>query len=151
MVSDAGRARETGGETGVELSTQTLQERYGAATPRRRRAAAAIVALVAVAALAWLAWAALAQARRGAISGSATAIRVLDERHVEVDVDVRRPAGTAVVCTARALDAHQQTVGLRTVPVPSAGADVTHLTIAIGTVTGAAAAELVRCGPASRG
>lgn len=133
------------------MSTQLLQERYGVPSRRRRRLVAAVVAAVAVAAVAWLAWAALAQARRGEISGSATAFRVIDQRHVEVDVTVRRPAGTAVVCTARAVDSRQETVGLRSVPVPTAGDGPQRLTIAVGTVTAATAAELLRCGPAAGG
>ena len=149
MVSDGDRARETGGETGGGLSTQTLQERYAVPSPRHRRLVVAVVALLALTCLAWLAWAALAQARRGSISGSAPAVRIVDRRHVQVDVTVRRPAGSAVVCSSRAVDARGETVGLRSVAVPSAGDGDQRLTIAVGTVTAAVAAELVRCGPAS--
>lgn len=126
------------------MSTPLLRQRYGLPDPRRRRAVVGLVTVLALAGVAWLVWAAYANARGSEIVGSAVGLRVLDDRHTELDIDVRAPAGSVVVCTGAAYDADGAVVGTSTV-TRSVTSVSTRVTMAIGSVTRASSAKVVGC------
>lgn len=131
------------------MSTPLLEQRYGLPGRMRRRVTVAAVTVVAIAAIAWLAWAALAQSRNGAVSGSEVALRVIDDRHTDLDIDVRAPVGTSVKCTAAAYGAGGAVVGTAEVSRTIAGGSA-RITMSIVSVTRATSAKLAGCTRASK-
>ena len=92
-------------------------------------------------------WYAIAR-EAAAITPQVTSYRVVDDATTIVDFDVRRPAGTTVVCTVVALDERFATVGSQDLRVPSDGDRTVHRQVTLrtthravsGTVTGCRAA-----------
>ena len=77
-----------------------------------------------------------------------TSYEVVDDRTVEVGFDIRRPAGTAVVCRVQALAIDFATVGATDVTIPAdaaEGAKTVHQDVVVRTTTRANTGTVQNC------
>lgn len=81
----------------------------------------------------------------GRITWTDTGYRVLDDRTVEVDFDVHRPAGQAVTCVVRALDQGFGTVGSVEVAIPASEERSVHRQVTVRTTTRAVTGAVQSC------
>jgi hypothetical protein len=84
----------------------------------------------------------------GKVTWTDTGYRVVDDRTVEVDFDVHRPAGQAVSCVVRALDQGYGTVGTVEVAIPASPERSVHRQVTVRTTTRAVTGVVKSCDPA---
>jgi uncharacterized protein DUF4307 len=84
----------------------------------------------------------------GKVTWTDTGYRVIDDRTVEVDFDVHRPAGQAVTCVVRALDRGYGTVGTVEVAIPGSPERSVHRQVTVRTTTRAVTGVVKSCDPA---
>jgi hypothetical protein len=94
-----------------------------------------------VAAAVWLGLAASA----GRVTWQDTGYRVVDDRTVEVEFDVHRPAGRAVTCVVRALDQGFATVGTVEDRIPASEERAVHRRVTVRTTTRAVTGVVRDC------
>ncbi len=97
---------------------QSLEDRYGVPSTRRRLAWFSGVAMLAAGFVAWVVWAALSQASPG-YGATLRSYEVVSEHQVHVQLDVHRPAGRPVVCLVTAQASDHAVVGQQQVRVRS--------------------------------
>ena len=83
----------------------------------------------------------------GRVTWTDTGYRVVDDRTVEVEFDVHRPAGQAVTCVVRALDQGFGTVGTVEVRIPASGERSLHRQVTVRTTTRAVTGVVRECTP----
>ncbi|TKA03209.1 DUF4307 domain-containing protein [Actinacidiphila oryziradicis] len=127
------------------LREELPKGRYGhsadARADRRLRQVAVVCGVALAVLVGWLGWHYLAGAQ---VSGQLVTFKVVSDQAVEVHLEVNKPAGTAGVCTLRALDVNQNEVGRRDVPVAEHRGQVDTV-VTVRTTSRATAAELVSC------
>jgi hypothetical protein len=102
-----------------------MASRYGSAPRGRRLLTLGAVVVVAGLLLAWLLWAAWRQST-GTVDGSVSAFDIIGPHRIDVTVEIRRPAHTAVRCTLQAEATDHSVVGQTVVSLTSSGSsDVT--------------------------
>jgi hypothetical protein len=94
--------------------------------------------------LAFLAWAGVAYIGGQQVTGELTGFTVLSDTEVEATVQVRKPAGTAGVCTVRSQAADGLEVGRADFRFDEHG-EVLHTAVTLKTTGRATSAELLRC------
>jgi hypothetical protein len=113
--------RRTAGAEQADL----MASRYGSAPRSRRLLTLGAVVVVAAALLAWLLWAAWRQST-GTVDGSVSAFDIIGPHRIDVTLEIRRPAHTAVRCTLQAQATDHSVVGQTVVSLSPAGSsDVT--------------------------
>jgi len=81
----------------------------------------------------------------GKVTWTDTGYRVVDDRTVEVDFDVHRPAGQAVTCVVHALDQGYGTVGSVEVAIPASPQRSVHRQVTVRTTTRAVTGVVQSC------
>jgi len=123
---------------------QTLEERYGVESPRRRRTRQVAVAAIALVLIGWLGWAAWEHST-GDVTGRLTTFDVVDEHTVRIGVVVTRPEGQAVVCDVVAQADDHTTVGEDTITAPAGDAAQLTVTATVRTDREATTATVSNC------
>jgi len=127
------------------VDVSTLDDRYGTASPSRRKGVVALAVVVVAAGLSWLAWAMLEQGRPDA--QSAMVGFEADGPHAAVatfDV-VRSSADVEASCLLRAFSADHAIVGEANVVVGPGGEERQRLTETVRTERQATSVEMVGC------
>jgi hypothetical protein len=131
-----------GGVSHVE--TDELADRYGTASPARRRVAIAASGVLGVVALAWVVWAAWVQGTPD-VQSSLRSFEVLDS-HTTSAVVVVKPSSSDVSasCLVRAFGADHSVVGELNFRVSGVDGS-TSRTLKLRTERGATSVELIGC------
>jgi hypothetical protein len=126
--------------------TPTLEERYGAPSPLRRRVVVVGSVLLALVFLAWLGWATLAHADPD-VTSELVRFTVDDEHSATAEVDVKlADDDVEATCTVRAIAADHAVVGELTFDVDAGAlAGGTPLERVIRTDRRATSVDLVGC------
>lgn len=121
-----------------------MSDRYGTASPRRRRLVVAVSGVVGVVALAWLAWAAWFQSTPD-VQSSLRSFDVVDTHQVTASVAVKpRDADVRASCLVRAFGEDHSVVGELNFEVTGvSGTDVREVTVR--TEREATSVELIGC------
>jgi hypothetical protein len=97
---------------------QSLEERYGVPSRRRRLLWFAAVGVLAVGFVGWVVWAGLNQASAG-YGATLQSYDVVSEHRVRVQLDIHRSAGQPVICLVTAQASDHAVVGQQQVRVRS--------------------------------
>jgi hypothetical protein len=126
------------------VETDELADRYGAASPARRRAVIAASGVLGVVALAWVVWAAWAQGTPD-VQSSLRSFEVVDSHTTNAVVVVKPSSGdVSASCLVRAFGADHSVVGELNFKV--AGVDgSTSRNLTMRTERGATSVELIGC------
>lgn len=127
-----------------EGQAEARTARYGTPSPRRRQALRFAIAVVGALLAAWLVWAAVAAATPD-VRAQVIGFRVLDDRRVQVSVEVVSEPGVPVACTLRAQDRSHETTALTRVAVPAARTDRRLVRTVVETRTRAVVVTVVGC------
>ena len=128
----------------TDLETDELADRYGAATPGRRRVVIAVSGVVGVLALAWVAWAAWSQGTPE-VQSSLRTFEVVDTHTASAVVAVKTRSGdVSASCLVRAYSADHSVVGELNFKV-SGASDTTSRTVELRTEREATSVELIGC------
>ena len=127
-----------------DVGTDELADRYGTASPARRRTVILASGVIGVLALAWLAWAAWLQGTTD-VQSSLRSFEVLDAHAVRADVAVMPRSGdVSASCLLRALSADHSVVGeLNFKATGESGTTVREVTVR--TEREATSVELIGC------
>jgi Domain of unknown function (DUF4307) len=93
---------------------QMLDDRYGRATPARRRIGLAIAIAIGTVAVLLLGWMVISSALDD-VDADATGFEIIDDHSVTLDFQVTVPPGRAVACAIEAQDEEHGVVGWRVV------------------------------------
>lgn len=121
-----------------------MDERYGVASPTRRRATQLAVAALGLLLLGWVAWAAWEHGRSD-VSGVLTAYDVKSAHAVRVVVDISRGDDAAVVCDVTAQADDHSSVGEGRVKAVAGGANQVTATVTIRTDREATSVTVSNC------
>jgi hypothetical protein len=125
-------------------TAKLMAERYGVTSRSSRGLAIIATAVVAVVAVCWVLWAAWHQAT-GTVSGSVSAYDVVAAHHVDVTVQIHRPAHHAVQCTVQAQASDHSVVGQTVVSLAAAGSTDVQVKRTIKTDREATTAIVSQC------
>ncbi len=126
------------------LSTDAVGDRYGSATPGRRRTIVVVSGLVGVLALVWLAWAAWFQGNP-AVQSSLRSFEVVDSHTTRATVVVRPESPeVSANCLVRAFGKDHSVVGELNFKVAGASGS-TLRSVTVRTEREATSVELVGC------
>ncbi|MDP9395200.1 MAG: DUF4307 domain-containing protein [Actinomycetota bacterium] len=118
--------------------------RYGEPSAHRRGIARGLTALLAVALVGYVVWVGLHHARQP-VAWGLLAYQVVDEHRTKVTIEVRRPAGTRVLCTVRAVDRDRVVVGSVEAALDSSGPATRRMEVEVPTRARAALGQLTTC------
>ncbi|WP_165985295.1 DUF4307 domain-containing protein [Streptomyces sp. YIM 98790] len=126
---------------------QPPQGRYGrpagadARTDRRLKKLGAVLGALLTAGVVWAGWSHVTQ---NPVSGELTGFQVLSDTEVEASIQVRKPAGTAALCTVRSQAVDGLEVGRAEFRFEDE-ADQVHRAVTLKTIGRATTAELLGC------
>jgi hypothetical protein len=128
----------------TDVKTDEVADRYGAASPRRRRAVIAASGVVGVVALAWLAWATWFQSTPD-VQSSLRSFDVVDSHSASAVVVVKtRSEDVSASCLVRAFGEDHSVVGELNFKVTGVS-DATLREVSLRTERKATSVELVGC------
>lgn len=130
--------------SGDQAPRQTLAERYGVASRRRRLPLLVSGAVVGLALLGWVGWAAWLQSTPE-VGGRPASFNVVSTHRVLVVVDVVRRDGGSVTCTVSAQAVDHVTVGEDDVTIATGRSGEAQTTIALRTDREATSVTVTDC------
>ncbi|MEV6211099.1 DUF4307 domain-containing protein [Kitasatospora sp. NPDC051914] len=118
--------------------------RSDAEADRRLRIAAVVCGVLFLGVVAWLGGSYIM--RESAMNGSVPTFEAVSDHEMQLQLSVRKEAGTAGVCTVRSMAADKAVVGQFDFPVPAEGSSWSQV-VTLRTTARGVTAELLGCVP----